>query len=332
VTRIVSMSARDRRGIIDELAGVALFDSRIDQTRGKLDEVQERQGRCSIVQQELLSSRQKLERDCAKARTYQDLRQRHHTGRLHEQVLAFEAAQANQAALERRRDGALLRGARVIGCTTTGAARNRRLLETVAPSVLVVEEAAEVLEAVAAARGAGNTELVVLHCNSGYPSPVSDIRLSTIAHLRALTGCAIGLSDHTLGTTAAIAAVALGAVVIEKHITLKRADGGPDASFSLEPAELAELVRSCREAHAAIGAPRAGLSQSEAGNIVFRRSLFAVEDIAAGAPLTPQNVRSIRPGYGLAPKLLPRVLGRRAAAFIPRGTPLSWALVEGGEG
>lgn len=191
---------------------------------------------------------------------------------------------------------------------------------------------AEVRDAVAAARGAGNTELVVLHCNSGYPSPVSDIRLSTIAHLRALTGCAIGLSDHTLGTTAAIAAVALGAVVIEKHITLKRADGGPDASFSLEPAELAELVRSCREAHEAIGAPRAGLSQSEAGNIVFRRSLFAVEDIAAGAPLTPQNVRSIRPGYGLAPKLLPRVLGRRAAAFIPRGTPLSWALVEGGEG
>jgi chromosome segregation protein len=104
VTRIVSMSARDRRGIIDELAGVALFDSRIDQTRGKLDEVQERQERCSIVQQELLSSRQKLERDCAKARTYQDLRQRHHTGRLHEQVLAFEAAQANQAALERRRE------------------------------------------------------------------------------------------------------------------------------------------------------------------------------------------------------------------------------------
>lgn len=188
----------------------------------------------------------------------------------------------------------------------------------------------EVLEGVAAARGAGCTELVVLHCNSGYPSPVSDIRLSTIPRLRALTGAQIGLSDHTLGTTASVAAVALGATVIEKHITLRRADGGPDATFSLEPAELAELVRACREAWEAIGTPRQGLSLSESGNRVFRRSLFVVADVEAGEALSPANLRSIRPGYGLPPKLYPALLGRRAKVKIPRGTPLSMDLLEGG--
>jgi pseudaminic acid synthase len=188
----------------------------------------------------------------------------------------------------------------------------------------------EVLEGVAAARGAGCTELVVLHCNSGYPSPVSDIRLATIPRLRALTGAQVGLSDHTLGTTASVAAVALGATVIEKHITLRRADGGPDAGFSLEPAELAELVRACREAWEAIGTPRAGLSGSEAGNRIFRRSLFVVADVEAGEALSAENLRSIRPGYGLPPKLYPALLGRRAKVKIPRGTPLSMDLLEGG--
>jgi N-acetylneuraminate synthase len=188
----------------------------------------------------------------------------------------------------------------------------------------------EVLEGVAAARGAGCTELIVLHCNSGYPSPVSDIRLATIPRLRALTGAQVGLSDHTLGTTASVAAVALGATVIEKHITLRRADGGPDAGFSLEPAELAELVRACREAWEAIGTPRAGLSGSEAGNRIFRRSLFVVADVEAGEALSPANLRSIRPGYGLPPKLYPALLGRRAKVKIPRGTPLSMDLLEGG--
>jgi N-acetylneuraminate synthase len=188
----------------------------------------------------------------------------------------------------------------------------------------------EVLEGVAAARGAGCTELVVLHCNSGYPSPVSDIRLATIPRLRALTGAQVGLSDHTLGTTASVAAVALGATVIEKHITLRRADGGPDATFSLEPAELAELVRACREAWEAIGTPRAGLSGSEAGNRIFRRSLFVVADVEAGEALSAENLRSIRPGYGLPPKLYPALLGRRAKVKIPRGTPLSMDLLEGG--
>lgn len=188
----------------------------------------------------------------------------------------------------------------------------------------------EVLEGVAAARGAGCTELVVLHCNSGYPSPVSDIRLATIPRLRALTGAQVGLSDHTLGTTASVAAVALGATVIEKHITLRRADGGPDAGFSLEPAELAELVCACREAWEAIGTPRAGLSGSEAGNRIFRRSLFVVADVEAGEALSAENLRSIRPGYGLPPKLYPALLGRRAKVKIPRGTPLSMDLLEGG--
>ncbi len=207
----------------------------------------------------------------------------------------------------------------------------RRIAETGRPLLMSTGMATdtEIREAVTTARAAGARDIVVLHCNSGYPTPVSDSRLATMAHLRALTGCPVGLSDHTLGTAVAVAAVALGAVAIEKHITLARADGGPDAAFSLEPDEFARLCRDCRDAFAAIGEARRGLSPSEEASRVFRRSLYAVAAIRAGEPFTETNVRSIRPGHGLPPKELPRLLGRRARRDIARGTPLSWELVEG---
>ncbi len=205
----------------------------------------------------------------------------------------------------------------------------RRIARTGKPLILSTGMAteAEIVEAVETARAAGAREIVVLHCNSGYPTPVGDSRLATMARLRELTGCPVGLSDHTLGTAVAVAAVALGAVAIEKHITLARADGGPDAAFSLEPGEFARLCRDCRDAFAAIGEAKRGLSPSEESSRVFRRSLYAVAEIAAGETLTEANIRSIRPGFGLPPKHLPELLGRRARVDIARGTPLSWELI-----
>lgn len=149
-----------------------------------------------------------------------------------------------------------------------------------------------------------------------------------MAELAVRTGLAVGLSDHSLGTAVAVAATALGAVMIEKHLTLSRADGGPDAAFSMEPDEFAALCRDCRTAWRAGKGP-AGPSRaaSEEASVVFRRSLFVVEDVAAGEALTPANVRSIRPGYGLAPKHLPDVLGRRATRALSRGTPLAWEMI-----
>jgi len=187
----------------------------------------------------------------------------------------------------------------------------------------------EIEEAVTAARRTGTGEIVLLHCVSGYPTPPGDTNLMTIPDLAARFDLPIGLSDHTLGTAVAVAAIALGATVIEKHVTLARADGGPDSAFSLEPAELAQLVEQCRTAWQALGAPGYSLKGSEAGNVMFRRSLYATADIAEGETLTAENVRSIRPGYGLAPKHLPDVLGKPAAKAIMRGTPLDWPLVGG---
>lgn len=149
-----------------------------------------------------------------------------------------------------------------------------------------------------------------------------------MADLAARTGLAVGLSDHSLGTAVAVAATSLGAVMIEKHLTLSRADGGPDAAFSMEPDEFAALCRDCRTAcRAANGPARPGRAASEEASAVFRRSLFVVEDVAAGEAFTSANVRSIRPGYGLAPKHLPAVLGRRAARALARGTPLAWEMI-----
>ncbi len=185
----------------------------------------------------------------------------------------------------------------------------------------------EIGEAVDAARRGGCREIVLLHCVSGYPTPPDEANLRTIADLAWCFDATVGLSDHTLGTAVATTAVALGAAVIEKHVTLRRADGGPDAAFSLEPGELKTLCENCRTAWAALGHVSYDRAPSEAGNTVFRRSIYAVEDIADGDAFSPRNVRSIRPGYGLAPKHLPAILGKRAAKPIQRGTPLTWDVV-----
>lgn len=177
------------------------------------------------------------------------------------------------------------------------------------------------------ARANGADGVALLHCVSAYPAVFADANLATIPDMAARFGCVIGLSDHTPGSAAAAAGVALGAAIIEKHITLARADGGPDAAFSLEPEEFARLVADCRNAWAAVGRVNYDIEGSEAGNLQFRRSLYAVADIAPGEVFTPANVRSIRPGFGLAPKRLPEVLGRRAARAIPFGTPLSDDLI-----
>ena len=188
--------------------------------------------------------------------------------------------------------------------------------------------AEEIGEAVAAARGAGCKDLVLLHCVSAYPAPPQESNLRTMSDLATRFGVPVGLSDHTMGTAVAVAAAALGACLIEKHVTLARADGGPDAAFSLEPQELADLCRDTRVAWSAIGSASYGPKGSDKANAAYRRSLYVVEDIRAGEKLTARNVRCIRPGYGLPPKHLPQVLGRRAAKAVQRGTPLAWDLVD----
>lgn len=187
---------------------------------------------------------------------------------------------------------------------------------------------AEIDAAVKAARGAGCRDLALLHCVSGYPTVPEESNLRTLLDLAERFKVIVGLSDHTLTTATAVAAVALGAAIVEKHVTLRRADGGPDAVFSLEPDELARLVADCHTAFAALGRVTYERSSSERGSTVFRRSLYVVEDVAAGEPFTARNVRSIRPGYGLPPKHLPSVLGRKARTALKRGTPLAWELVE----
>jgi len=185
----------------------------------------------------------------------------------------------------------------------------------------------EIAEAVATYREAGGGALVLLHCISAYPSPPEQANLRRMPQLGAAHECAYGLSDHTLGDETAIAAVALGASVIEKHVTLARADGGPDAAFSLEPDELARLCRVVRTTHAALGTGTVERSPVESGSMVFRRSIYAVADIAEGERFTRENVRIIRPGYGLPPRELPRVLDARAGRAITRGTPIDESLI-----
>lgn len=188
----------------------------------------------------------------------------------------------------------------------------------------------EIAEAIAAARAAGAREVALLHCVSSYPSRVEDSNLRTIPDMAQRFGVPVGLSDHTLGTTVAVAATVLGACVIEKHATLRRADGGPDAAFSLEPDELARLVEDAAAAFAALGAIHYAPEESELAMRALRRSLYVVADMAPGETFTQQNLRSIRPGHGLPPRHLPEVLGRRARGAIARGTPLSWSLVDDG--
>lgn len=183
----------------------------------------------------------------------------------------------------------------------------------------------EIEEAVETAREAGNTQLVLLKCTSAYPAAPHEMNLRTIPHMAKAFGVPAGLSDHTLGIAAPVAAVALGACVIEKHLCLSRGEPGPDSAFSLEPAEFGEMVRAIRAAEQSLGTVQYHVSEREARSRVFRRSLFVVEDVRAGEALTPRNVRSIRPGHGLAPKYLPLVLRSLAAVDIARGTPLAWS-------
>ncbi len=189
---------------------------------------------------------------------------------------------------------------------------------------------AEIEEAVRAITGKGNRRLVLLKCTSAYPAPPEEMNLRAIPHLAEAFGFPVGLSDHSLGWEAAVTAVALGACLVEKHFTLSRGEGGPDAAFSLEPDEFRRMVQAVRTAEKALGAVRYEPTEREAANRRFRRSLFAVRDIRAGEAFTRENVRSIRPADGLHPRYLETVLGRAALREIPRGTPLSWDLIGAG--
>lgn len=182
----------------------------------------------------------------------------------------------------------------------------------------------EVQEALDALRTSGCSEITLLKCTSAYPAAPEDANLQTIPAMAAEFGCAVGLSDHTLGIAVPVAAVTLGAKVIEKHFTLSRDDGGADSGFSLEPDEFKAMVEAVRTATKALGTVQYGGSPGDEKSKVFRRSLFVVKNIEAGEEFTPDNVRSIRPGYGLMPKELDNVLGRKAACNITRGTPLNW--------
>lgn len=185
----------------------------------------------------------------------------------------------------------------------------------------------EISDAVRTARENGCEDLILLHCVSSYPAPDDDSNIKTIPHLGEAYQCVTGLSDHTSGSAVAVASVALGASVIEKHFTLCRADGGPDAPFSLEPAEFEALVTDCRRAWNALGKVQYDLCGSERGSLQFRRSLYVVSNISKGETLTETNIRSIRPGFGMSPRHLPEVLGRRASRDLTRGEPLDWTAI-----
>ena len=185
-------------------------------------------------------------------------------------------------------------------------------------------DAEEIAEAVDAARSAGCRELALLHCVSGYPAPAADYNLRTLPDMAQRFRLPAGLSDHTLDNTTAVAAVALGACIIEKHFTLDRNGGGPDDSFSLEPDGLAALCRDSRTAWQALGAVDYGLKSSEQGNIKFRRSLYFVRDMPAGETIDAGAIRSVRPGYGLAPKHFDALLGKTLKRAVSACTPVSW--------
>jgi pseudaminic acid synthase len=187
----------------------------------------------------------------------------------------------------------------------------------------------EIAAAVATARE-GGAEVILLHAVSGYPTRPAEFNLRRVANLAGAFDCPVGISDHTLGLAVPVAGVALGAVVIEKHLTLARSDGGPDGAFSMEPQEFAQMVQAVRDAFDALGTGEAGLAQSESPNRIFRRSLYVVEDVRAGEALNTRNVRAIRPAHGLPPGELDKVIGRKASRDLKRGDPLDWSMVGGG--
>lgn len=186
---------------------------------------------------------------------------------------------------------------------------------------------AEIDESVRTARANGCENLILLKCTSSYPADPAASNLNTIPHLRDLFDCHVGLSDHTMGIGAGVASVALGGVAIEKHITLSRSDGGVDSAFSMEPEELAALVRETRTASQALGRVSYGPTEAELGSLVFRRSLYIVEDMKAGDVITSRNLRAIRPGLGLPTKYIDKLLGKHVTRDVARGTPASWDLL-----
>ena len=205
----------------------------------------------------------------------------------------------------------------------------RRVAATGKPLIISTGMAsiAELDDTVRAAREAGCKDLILLKCTSTYPATASSTNILTIPHMRELFGCEVGLSDHTMGVGVSIASVALGATVIEKHFTLNRADGGVDSTFSMEPAEMSQLVLESERAWQALGKVSYGATEAEKKSIVYRRSLYVVQDIKAGEVLTKENVRAIRPGLGLATKYLDVVLGKVVNQDVKRGTPLIWDIL-----
>jgi N-acetylneuraminate synthase len=205
----------------------------------------------------------------------------------------------------------------------------RKIASTGKPMIISTGMAtvAELDETVRAARESGCRELVLLKCTSSYPSTPHDTNIATIPHMRELFGCQVGLSDHTMGIGVAVASIALGATVVEKHFTLRRADGGVDSTFSLEPEEMRMLVLETERAWQSLGHVRYGPSGDEDKSLRFRRSLYVVQDIEPNGRLTRDNLRAIRPGFGLSPKYLEIVLGKTVARGVRRGTPLTWDLL-----
>jgi N-acetylneuraminate synthase len=205
----------------------------------------------------------------------------------------------------------------------------RRVAATGKPLIISTGMAtvAELDETVRAAREAGCKDLILLKCTSTYPATAENTNILTIPHLRELFGCEVGLSDHTMGLGVSVASVALGATVIEKHFTVNRADGGVDSTFSMEPAEMAQLVVESERAWQALGQVSYGATEAEKKSIQFRRSLYVVQDLRAGDVLTYENVRAIRPGLGLPTKYLAVVLGKKVSQDVKRGTALGWRLL-----
>ena len=176
----------------------------------------------------------------------------------------------------------------------------------------------------------GNTQVALLKCTSAYPSPMEDINLKVIPNLKETFNTIVGLSDHTLGNTVALGAVALGAKIIEKHFTLSRADGGPDSKFSMEPHEFKEMVKNIRDLEKALGQVTYELTEQQRNSREHSRSLFVVKDMKKGEVFTKENVRSIRPGFGLEPKYINDILGKKAKQDIKKGTPMRWDFIEYG--